>query len=186
MASGSLTGSHCCCSCWSNICGQITWPVIDQSHDHTNKIQTLIHMHTYMFYLRRLLFKWEHFQTDTQVHLTKTVRPFPSLVPRLLSTFQCFMRQTREPGRTYHASDIAGGTNLFNSSGTKSSQFHPLRHLCDKFYQAPSFLSCRVEKMGRPWVRGYLDTSSNRKYHPQVTPLNFKLTYIPWTWYVYS
>ena len=38
--------------------------------------------------------------------------------------FQCCMRKTREPGKTYHTSDLVGVTDLYNSSGTKSSWFH--------------------------------------------------------------
>ena len=80
---------------------------------------------------------------------------YPSLIPRLLPPLQHCTRETRKSGKTYHTSDIAGGTDLYNSSGTKSSQFHPLHHSLDKFYQAPSFFSCCVEKLGGAWVRGY-------------------------------
>ena len=31
---------------------------------------------------------------------------------RLLPVFQCSTRKTREPGKTYHVSDIVGGTDL--------------------------------------------------------------------------
>ena len=56
------------------------------------------------------------------------------------------MRKTREPSGTRHTSDVLGGTDLFNSSGTKSSNlFHPLRHSHDKFYQALLF-SCAALK----------------------------------------
>ena len=64
-----------------------------------------------------------------------------SLTPRLLPAFQHCTTKTREPGKTYHVSDVhvAGGT---------LSWFHPLHHSRDKFYQAPSFFSCNVEKLG--------------------------------------
>ena len=67
----------------------------------------------------------------------------------------------REPGKTYHTSDVhgAGGTDLFDSSGTKSSRFHPLCHSRDKFYQAPSFFLPNIEKLWRTWVRGHFYNS---------------------------
>ena len=96
-----------------------------------------------------------------------------SLVPRLLPALHCCMIKMREPGKTYLKSDVAGGTDLFNSSETKSSQFHPLQHSHDKFYQAPSFFTCNIEKLGGDWVQGSeinyyilsIDIIYNTHYH---------------------
>ena len=79
----------------------------------------------------------------------------------LVPSFQCCMRKMREPDKIFHMSDVVGGTNLFNSSGTKSSKFHPLCHLRDKYYQAPSFFSCNIEKLGGAWIRGYRPSTNN-------------------------
>ena len=62
--------------------------------------------------------------------------------------FNIVRKETRERGKTYHMSDVAGGTDLFNLSGTKSSQFHLLHHSRDRFYQPPSF-SRAVLKTGK-------------------------------------
>ena len=45
------------------------------------------------------------------------------LIPRLLPAFQCCMRKVRESGKTYHASDIANGADLFNSSQVSSTSY---------------------------------------------------------------
>ena len=58
--------------------------------------------------------------------------------------FNVAQEKQREPGKTYHTRDIAVATDLFNSSGIKSSQFPPLRHSHDKIYQAPSFFVCKA------------------------------------------
>ena len=79
-----------------------------------------------------------------------------SLVPRLLLAFQRCTGKMREPGKTYHVSDVAGGTDLTLFHLDYTSQFHPLRHSHDKFYLAPLFFSCNVEKLGGAWVRGYM------------------------------
>ena len=52
---------------------------------------------------------------------------------------------------------------LVQNYGTKSSRFHPLCHLHDKFYQAPSFFSCNIEKLGGAWVRGKLYVAESKK-----------------------
>lgn len=66
------------------------------------------------------------------------------------------MRKSRKPGKTYQVSDIVGGTNLFNSSRTKSSPFHPLRDrrdiLC--FTRIPRF-SCAMLKSREDPGHGY-------------------------------
>ena len=65
------------------------------------------------------------------------------MVASYLVAFQHCTLKTREPGKTYHMSDVAGGTDLFNSSGTKSSWFHPLRHS----HKALSLFLCYIEKL---------------------------------------
>ena len=41
-------------------------------------------------------------------------------VPRLLTAFQHCIRKTRESGKTYHAKDVAGGTDLHTGNSSQA------------------------------------------------------------------
>lgn len=77
-----------------------------------------------------------------------------SLVPRLLPpNFQLCTRRMREPGKTYHESDVVGGTNLCQMNQNQVSSTHYVTHVVS-LTRLPRFSCTILKSVGRSLALG--------------------------------